>query len=141
MKTKDIAESLAQIINECDKSDGIIATVNPIAAFAPTNYVMASPDGVILIYLDNIRGFDYGKQLIDKRIPSLTSYCKFVVSVGVRSADKLDEYCEMITECLTYEALSKEVKEVLPSAWSRMSKSEDAYWRQLWFDARVERII
>jgi hypothetical protein len=35
----------------------------------------------------------------------------------------------------------KEAKELLPAGWSKMSKSEDAYWRQIWFAVDIRRSL
>lgn len=141
MDTNYLAQEIANIINEGDFADGMQAAVNPISAYAPSNYTMTAPDGVILVYLDYISGFEYGKQLLDRRYPILTSACRFVVSVGVKDVNRLDGYCNLITDRLCYQTLSEEAKELLPAGWSKMSKSEDAYWRQIWFAVDIRRSL
>lgn len=142
MTTLEVSQAIADILNNL--SLGVEAKVNPIAPYANQQYSVTEPYGVILIYLDTVKAYEYSKKMVDssRNNKDLNKISRFVVSVGIRKVDELDSKCEEIENALAYCIVGDGVSELLPVAWSRMNKNEDSvYWRQIWFETTIRRRI
>ena len=139
MNTLEVSQAIVDILNKIDL--GVESKVNPIAPFASQSYPVTEPKGTILVYLDTVKGYEPPKRMVDGRHSrELKKVSRFVIAVGVRKAEELDFKCETIEEALSFLALGNGIEELMPVAWSKMSKSEDAvYWRQLWFETTISR--
>lgn len=139
MNTLEVSQAIVDVLNNIDL--GIESKVNPIAPFASQSYSVTEPKGTILVYLDTIKGYEPPRRMVDGRHSrELKKVSRFAIAVGVRKAEELDALCETIEGALSFLALGNGTEELMPVAWSKMSKSEDAvYWRQLWFETTISR--